>query len=39
MVIEKKLLVAINGYYIYGYWWILMVFLLVTINSYFIGGY
>jgi hypothetical protein len=38
------LLVAIIGYSINGYWWLLMVILLVaiigySINGYFIGGY
>jgi hypothetical protein len=33
------LLVVINGYYISGYWWLLMVIILVVIGGYFISGY
>jgi len=29
----------IVGYYIGGYWWLLMAILLMVIDSYFIGGY
>jgi hypothetical protein len=29
----------INGYYISGYWWLLMVIILVIIDEYFINGY
>jgi hypothetical protein len=32
-------LVVINGYYINGYWWLLMVILLMTIGGYFINEY
>jgi hypothetical protein len=33
------LLVAINGCFINGYWWILVVILLEAIIDYSIGGY
>jgi hypothetical protein len=30
---------CIGGYYINGYWWLLMDITLVAIHGYFIGGY
>jgi hypothetical protein len=33
------MLVAINGYFIDDYWWLLMVVLLMAIGGYSIGGY
>jgi hypothetical protein len=33
------ILVAIGGYYISGYWWLLVVIILLAIDGYFIGGY
>jgi len=30
---------AISGYSIGGYWWLLIGIILVAINGYFIGGY
>jgi hypothetical protein len=30
---------AINGYYINGYWWLLMIILLMDIGGYSINGY
>ncbi len=30
---------AIGGYFINGYWWLLMVILLMVINGYCIIGY
>jgi hypothetical protein len=33
------ILMAIGGYYINGYWWLLMVIILMTINGYYINGY
>jgi hypothetical protein len=33
------LLVAIDGYLINGYWWLLVVILLMAINDYSINGY
>jgi hypothetical protein len=33
------LLVAINGYFINDYWWLLMAILLMVISGYYIGGY
>jgi hypothetical protein len=31
--------VLINGYFIKGYWWLLMAIILVVIGGYFIDGY
>jgi hypothetical protein len=33
------ILAAIGGYYISGYWWLLMVIILVVIGGYYINGY
>jgi hypothetical protein len=33
------ILVAIGGYYINGYWWVLMVIVLMAIGGYSINGY
>jgi len=33
------LLTTIGGYFINGYYWLLVVFLLTTIGGYFINGY
>jgi hypothetical protein len=30
---------VIDGYYIGGYWWLIMAIILVTIGDYSIGGY
>jgi hypothetical protein len=30
---------AIGGYFVSGYWWILMVIILMTIGAYSINGY
>jgi hypothetical protein len=30
---------VINGYYIGGYWCLLLVIILMAISDYFIGGY
>jgi hypothetical protein len=34
MIIDDILLVVVNGYFINGYWWLLM----TIINNYFING-
>jgi hypothetical protein len=31
------LLMIIDGYFISGYWWLLMTIILVTIRDYYIG--
>jgi hypothetical protein len=31
--------VAIGGFSINSYWWLLVAFLLIVIGGYFIGGY
>jgi hypothetical protein len=33
------LLIAISGYFINGYWWLLMIILLMAIDDYFMNGY
>jgi hypothetical protein len=33
------LLMAIGGYFVIGYWWLLMVIILVAIGDYSINGY
>jgi hypothetical protein len=33
------ILMAIGGYHINGYWWLLLGILLVTIGGYYINGY
>jgi hypothetical protein len=33
------LLMAIGGYFVRGYWWLLMVIVLVAIGGYCINGY
>jgi hypothetical protein len=33
------ILVAIGGYFIGGYWWLLVAIILMAINDYFINGY
>ncbi len=33
------ILMVIGGYYINGYWWLLMVIILVVIGGYYINGY
>jgi hypothetical protein len=33
------ILVDIDGYYINGYWWLLMVIILMVIDGYYISGY
>ncbi len=33
------ILVAIGGYSIGGYWWLLIFIILVTIGGYYINGY
>jgi hypothetical protein len=33
------ILLAINGYSIDGYWWLLIVIILVAIGDYYINGY
>jgi hypothetical protein len=30
---------AIGGYFVNGYWWLLMVIVLMAIGGYFINGY
>jgi hypothetical protein len=30
---------AIGGYFVNGYWWLLMVIVLMAIGEYFINGY
>jgi hypothetical protein len=30
---------AIGGYFVIGYWWLLMVIILVVIDGYLINGY
>jgi hypothetical protein len=32
-------LMVIGGYFVIGYWWLLMVIVLVAIGGYFINGY
>jgi len=31
--------VVIGGYYVNGYWWLLVTIILMAIGGYFIGGY
>jgi len=33
------ILVVINGYFIGGYWWLLMAIILMAIDGYVIGDY
>jgi hypothetical protein len=33
------ILVDIDGYYINGYWWLLLVIVLVVVGGYFNNGY
>jgi len=33
------LLMAIDGYFINGYWWLLLVIILMVISGYSIDGY
>jgi hypothetical protein len=33
------LLMAIGGYFVIGYWWLLMVIILMAIGDYSINGY
>jgi hypothetical protein len=33
------ILMVIDGYYISGYWWLLMVIILMVIDGYYINGY
>jgi hypothetical protein len=33
------ILMAIDGYFIGGYWWLLIGIILVAIGGYFINGY
>jgi hypothetical protein len=33
------ILMDIDGYYISGYWWLLMVIILMVIDGYYINGY
>jgi len=33
------LLMAIGGYFVIKYWWLLMVIILMAIGEYSIGGY
>jgi hypothetical protein len=33
------ILIAIGGYFVSGYWWLLMVIVLVTISGYSLNGY
>jgi hypothetical protein len=33
------LLVVLNGYYIGGYWWLLIGIILMAIDGYYINGY
>jgi len=30
---------AIGGYFVSGYWWLLMVIVLMAIDGYYINGY
>jgi hypothetical protein len=30
---------AIGGYFVIAYWWLIMVIILVAIDGYFINGY
>jgi hypothetical protein len=39
MVIGCSFIRAISGYFIHGYWWLLVVILLMVIGVYFINGY
>jgi hypothetical protein len=39
MFLMVILLMAINSYFISGYWWLLVVILLVAIGGYSINGY
>jgi hypothetical protein len=39
MVIVLMAIVAIGGYYINGYWWLLIDIILTTIGGYYINGY
>jgi len=39
MTISGYFINDIDGYYIGGYWCLLMVIILMAINDYFIGGY
>jgi hypothetical protein len=32
-------LMAFGGYFVIGYWWLLMVIVLMDIGGYFINGY
>jgi hypothetical protein len=33
------ILMVIDGYYIIGYWWLLMFIILMAIGGYYINGY
>jgi hypothetical protein len=33
------ILMPIHGYFVKGYWWLLMVIVLVIIGGYYINGY
>ncbi len=39
MVIGGFLLMAIGGYFVIEYWWLLMVIVLMAIGGYSINGY
>jgi hypothetical protein len=39
LVISGYLLMAIGGYFVNGYWWLLVLILLMVIDGYFINGY
>jgi len=39
VLIMAIILMAINSYYIVGYWWLLMVIVLMVIGGYCINGY
>jgi hypothetical protein len=32
-------LMVISGYFVIGYWWLLMIIVLVVIGGYYINGY
>jgi hypothetical protein len=33
------ILMVVGGYFINGYWWLLMVIILMVIGGYYINGY
>jgi hypothetical protein len=39
VAIGDYILMVISGYFVSGYWWLLMVIILVTIGDYYINDY